>query len=58
MVVLLIAQPLQVGFLAIKPSVNHTGWMTVVPPIDRPKLAHDRFVLVSLSYFGYELSVV
>ena len=30
---------------ALKPQVNHTGWMTVVAPADRPKSVRNRCVI-------------
>ena len=37
--------------LASKP-VNHTSWVTVVTPIDRPKLVRNRCVIVALFVFS------
>ena len=31
--------------LALKPQVNHTGWMTVVAPADRPKSVRNSCVI-------------
>ena len=45
MCVLLIKRLLRlVGRLARKP-VNHTGWVAVVPPTDRPKSVRNRCVI-------------
>ena len=46
----------KVGFLNF---INHTGWVTVVAPTDRPKSVINRYVIEHFeAFFTYAVSVV
>ena len=44
-VLLIVQQIREGGGWALKTRVNHTGWITVVTPTDRPKSARNRCVI-------------